>query len=260
MRFPLILSCFVLFLCSALAAGIDLSERQASVIGRRIWQNESAGTIDGLTAWNDGENFASLGIGHFIWYPKGIEGPFDESFPKLVDFLRAHRVEMPGFLSSTGDCPWSTKAAFEKDFRSPRMKALRDFLARTVPEQTQFIVARLETALSKMLDAVPAAQRPTIRSRFYSVASTPEGVYALIDYVNFKGEGLLSTERYEGEGWGLLQVLQHMEGFPEGRAAVQEFARSAKKVLTRRVESSPAERGESRWLAGWKNRIDTYAK
>ena len=29
----------------------------------------------------------------------------------------------------------------------------------------------------------------------------------MIDYVNFKGDGLKPTERYKGEGWGLLQVL-----------------------------------------------------
>lgn len=260
MRLPLILLCFVLSIDAALAAGIDLGERQAASIGRRIWQNESGGTVDGLTAWNAGEDFASLGIGHFIWYPEGMDGPFDESFPKLVDFLRSRRVRMPDFLATTPDCPWRTKAEFDREFRSPRMTALREFLAKTVPAQTQFIVARLEAALPKMLDAAPAPQRSTLRSRFYAVASTPEGVYALIDYVNFKGEGVLSTERYRGQGWGLLQVLQNMKVPDEGPAAVRDFARSAKEILTRRVANSPAERRESRWLTGWKNRIDTYAE
>ena len=47
----------------------------------------------------------------------------------------------------------------------------------------------------------------------------------LIDYVNFKGEGVLETERYRGRGWGLLQVL---EGMPEQAARLRmrrdEFA------------------------------------
>ena len=55
-------------------------------IGKKIWQNECDGTLAGLTSWNTGENFASLGIGHFIWYPKGVRGPFEESFPAFVDF------------------------------------------------------------------------------------------------------------------------------------------------------------------------------
>ncbi|PYK40467.1 MAG: hypothetical protein DME60_07965, partial [Verrucomicrobia bacterium] len=54
---------------------ISLTHSEALVIGKRIWQNECNGTVAGLTSWNEGENFASLGIGHFIWYPKGQRGP-----------------------------------------------------------------------------------------------------------------------------------------------------------------------------------------
>ena len=50
-------------------------------LGNRIWKNECAGSVAGLVSWNDGEAFPSLGIGHFIWYPAGYTGPFDESFP-----------------------------------------------------------------------------------------------------------------------------------------------------------------------------------
>jgi len=65
------------------AQSIRLSDEQAARIGAKIWQNESGHTIGGLTAWNFGEEFASLGIGHFIWYPAGRRGPFEESFPPL---------------------------------------------------------------------------------------------------------------------------------------------------------------------------------
>ncbi|MGZ5512150.1 MAG: hypothetical protein ACXWG7_02070, partial [Chthoniobacterales bacterium] len=74
-------------LCLALAGSgfpaqaITLSRADAQRIGRKVWQNECGGTIAGLTSWNAGENFASLGIGHFIWYPKDVRGPFEESFP-----------------------------------------------------------------------------------------------------------------------------------------------------------------------------------
>ena len=60
---------------------IQVAQSDAEVIGKKIWLNESAGKVEGLTAWNQGENHASLGIGHFIWYPKNHEGPFQESFP-----------------------------------------------------------------------------------------------------------------------------------------------------------------------------------
>ena len=57
------------------SAAINLSPAETRRIGNRIWQNECGGTVAGLTSWNAGENFASLGIGHFIWYPKGRRGP-----------------------------------------------------------------------------------------------------------------------------------------------------------------------------------------
>jgi hypothetical protein len=82
------------------------------------------------------------------------------------------------------------------------------------------------------------------------------GLYVFVDYVNFKGEGILLTERYRGQGWGLLQVLEAMGDGP----ALSEFSRAANRVLTRRVANSPPERGEQRWLQGWRNRIRTYAE
>src|ERR1051325_10815153 len=75
--------------CPDIFSGIALSHAEAVRIGNKVWQNESNGTIAGLTSWNKGENFASLGIGHFIWYPKGLKGPFEESFPKLLNFISA---------------------------------------------------------------------------------------------------------------------------------------------------------------------------
>src|SRR5438552_868437 len=81
-----------------------LSNADLDRIGKRIWQNECNGTVDGLTSWNTGENFASLGIGHFIWYPAGVEGPFEESFPRLVKWFQQNSVSLPAWLSATKDC------------------------------------------------------------------------------------------------------------------------------------------------------------
>src|SRR5215210_6934396 len=85
-------------------AGANLTDTELDSIGRRVWQNECGGTVQGLTSWNAGEDFASLGIGHFIWYPRGRRGPFEESFPKLVAFLKARKAAVPAWLE--GDCPW----------------------------------------------------------------------------------------------------------------------------------------------------------
>ena len=241
----------------ALQAAIDISPADAQRIGKRIWQNECGGTIFGLTSWNAGENFASLGIGHFIWYPKGQRGPFDESFPKLVSFVSAHGAKLPQFLLPGHDsfCPWNSRAEFEHAIDSPKMKQLRQFLVDTIDLQAQFLITRLQEALPKMMSQ--AADRENLQRQFERVASTAQGCYALVDYVNFKGEGTLVTERYRGQGWGLLQVLENMHN---SQSALDEFAASAKTILRRRVANSPPERGEARWLSGWLARIDGYAK
>ncbi len=244
---------FLILLASVLTASAALSEKELESIGRRVWKNECGGTRDGLTSWNVGEDFASLGIGHFIWYPRGASGPFEESFPKLVRALRDAGVKVPAWLRDGADCPWSTRAEFQKDFHSVRMNELRDMLAATVPQQSRFLAQRMDEALPKMVAAAPGGQRDKIRENFRSLAATGAGTFALIDYVNFKGEGTKPEERYKGEGWGLLQVLAGMRG-----SSPEAFAASAANVLERRVKNSPPDRNESRWLAGWKSRVRAY--
>lgn len=246
---------FILLIVTS-SCGFALSDRELDSIGRRVWKNECGGTRDGLTSWNAGENFASLGIGHFIWYPKGVRGPFDESFPKLVRFLAARGMTVPAWLE--GACPWSSRAEFQAAFQGGKMRALRELLAGTVPLQAQFLAQRMEEALPKMLDAAPAADRANVRAQFQRLAASGAGTFALIDYVNFKGEGTKASERYRGEGWGLLQVLAGMRG--TGAGAAREFGDSADAVLTRRVRNAPPERKERRWLAGWKSRVRAYGE
>ena len=235
-----------------LSQAIQLSDAQANEIGRRIWKNECGGTVDGLTSWNSGEDFASLGIAHFIWYPEGKRGPFEESFPKLAAYLTGQGLEVPGWLR--GACAWNTRAQFEADFQSPRMRQLRTLLAATIPQQARFAAQRLEQALPKMLAAAPAGDREKVKANFYRVAAQPLGYYALMDYVNFKGEGVSPTERYNDQGWGLSQVLENMSSGP----ALPAFAAAADQVLTRRVKNSPPARNEAKWLPGWRNRLNTY--
>lgn len=238
------------------ASAQSLPQSQLERIGRRIWQNECAGTVEGLTSWNKGEYFASLGIGHFIWYPAGVQGPFEESFPPLVQWLQQSGAPVPPWLLKTKDCPWATREAFEQDRNSPRQKELRDLLSRTVAHQTQFIIHRLAAATPKFKAAAGKAA-PHVERNIALLQQSAAGNFGLIDYVNFKGEGLNPKERYNGQGWGLLQVLIEMKAAgAEGAPAA--FAEAAKKVLTRRVQNAPPERKEQRWLEGWKNRCDGY--
>ena len=242
------------------AEPVRISDADALRIGKRIWQNESNGTVAGLTAWNAGENFASLGIGHFIWYPQDVHAPFEESFPKLLAFARERHVAIPPWLNQSSACPWNSRAEFSSAQNSTQMRELRQFLSRTIDLQAQFMVARLQQSLAKMLDEAAAADRANVERQFARVAGTPHGCYALVDYVNFKGEGVLHTERYRGEGWGLLQVLEQMHGSENGPGAAREFSNSAAAMLRRRVQNSPPERHEARWLPGWLNRVHSYSQ
>lgn len=238
-------------------SGIHLSDADAAAIGRKIWQNECGGTIEGLTSWNQGEDFPSLGIGHFIWYVKGRPGPFKESFPPLISYLKSRKVPMPGWVAQANGSPWASRGQFNSEKNSPQMKELRRFLSNTVTEQTGFIVQRLEKALPAMKASTPnKGDSERIEANFYRVSQSRSGMYALIDYVNFKGEGIKPEEKYKGQGWGLRDVLLEMKG----KASVNEFSDAAKRVLQRRVANSPSSRGESRWLPGWINRCEGYKR
>lgn len=241
---------------------ISLSDEQAEWIGNKIFRNECGGKDRCLITWNEGEDFVSLGIGHCIWYPEGKIGPFKETFPALLRFIVAHGKALPAWLQVNGEprCPWQSRKDLLDEGESERVCELRNFLTETKGFQLLFIVERLNLALPKMLEAAPESLKPHIKEQFRRMAASPAGVYALADYVNFRGEGLLATERYNGQGWGLLQVLERMQGTDAGRCAVEEFARTAEEVLAERVKNSPPERNEKRWLPGWKKRLGTYSR
>src|SRR5437870_13007960 len=188
-----------LLLAGQALPAITLSQTEALRIGKKIWQNECNGTVSGLTSWNPDENFASLGIGHFIWYPQGLRGPFEESFPKLVNFVASQGAKLPKSLLGGGElhCPWQSRTEFLRAQQTPEMKQLRQFLVDTVDLQAQFMVERLQKALPKMLDETAASNRAKVQQQFQRVASSPQGPYALVDYVNVKGDGTWHTERYQ---------------------------------------------------------------
>ena len=233
-------------------------------IGKKIWQNECGGTIAGLTSWNAGENFASLGIGHFIWYPKGVRGPFEESFPKFVAFAaRTRRQAAAGRRCRTATaCPWKSRAEFLAASKVSGDEGIAPIPRRhgrssgAIPGSTPAAGASEDAGGS-----APVAERAKIEQQFERVASTPQGCYALVDYVNFKGEGRSRHRALSGQGWGLLQVLEGMTGSGNGAARrPRNLLNRPRNVLTQRVQNSPPERNESRWLPGWLKRVNSYTK
>ncbi len=252
MKLQSILLAAAIALCAAQAAfALEISASDAARIGHKVWQNECDGTVEGLVSWNPGEAFPSLGIGHFIWYAAGKRGPFEESFPELIALFKKQSIPLPEWVC--GPSPWKTSAEMNRD--TARVHQLRALLSKTITLQTAFLVHRLESALPKMLAATK--EKAEVKARFNRIGATPAGTFALIDYVNFKGEGVLSTERYDGQGWGLLQVL---EGMKDGSDAVRDFSDSAKRVLARRVKNAPPSHHEERWLPGWQARVGRYAE
>ena len=240
---------------------VFISQVQAQEIGQKIWFNECSGSIAKLTHWNEGEEFPSFGIGHFIWFPKHIkikksEVIFDEQFPQMRAFLAQHGKVMPTLFQ--GSCPWKTRDEFMRQINSQKMNLLRDFLVETIDLQARYIVHRFNKSLDYLLSQISPFQRMHVLKQIKRMATSGRGVYAMVDYLNFKGEGLKSSEAYFGKRWGLLQLLTKMHGDSLGDEPRKEFAQAAREVLAQRVQNSPKERNEARWLPGWLNRIDSY--
>ena len=80
-------------------------------------------------------------------------------------------------------------------------------------------------------------------------------MYILVDYLNFKHAGTSDLERYQNKGWGLLQVLLHMNNTGDVR---QDFVTAAQEILLQRVSLSPKESNEAKWIKGWFKRLQTY--
>lgn len=239
----------------------DLPSDTYGKIGNLIWRNESGNSVEKLTWWNEGEEFASLGIGHFIWYPAHEKKVFSQVFPELLTFLYDHEVLIPAWLGNPqafASCPWQTKEQFFAAFKTDKLIELRTLLSGTVDLQMQFIVMRTQTKLKHLIAQAKPKSRPKLQLLIKQLYQSPNGLYALIDYINFKGDGTNAHERYNGQGWGLLQVLQNMNYTNNNNLLVEQFADSAKKLLTLRIKNSPKARNEQKFLLGWINRVNTY--
>lgn len=254
--FPL----FLFLVTDAAAQKISLSQQEIQHIGERVFENECASKDENLIVWNEGEDFLSLGIGHFIWHPKNSKEIFEGSFIKFLECAKASGEKIPAWLDRKPfpACPWSSRNNFLTAQNDRRLIELKDFLIRTKSLQADFIVKRLENALSVILKHASEGNRERLILQLERLISTPSGVYALADYVNFKGHGIVPSEKYQGKGWGVLQVLEGMREESDAPDAVGEFARSANAVLEDRVKNSPSCRNEQKWLPGWQRRVNSY--
>ncbi len=230
------------------------SPQEEEQISARIYANECSSKPENLISWNIGEEFLSLGIGHFTWYPENYQGPYVEVFPKFIQRLEEESFPLPKWVK--GPCPWGSREEFSRA-DPQQIQELQNLLLSTKVQQTDLIVQRMQNVLPKLLNATPDDSKELVKANYERVANATMGFYLLIDYLNFKGEGTSPKEEYNGERWGLLQVLLQMDPNKDPKVA---FVESAKAVLLHRVNNAPSSRNEIRWLPGWNNRIDTYLK
>ena len=227
-------------------------------LGQKIWQRECGGSVAGLTCWNNGEEFPSLGIGHFIWYPAGKTKIFEETFPALLNYLIEHTIILPDWLikAKENGCPWHTQKEFNAAQTSEKMNQLRTLLHTTIDLQAEFIITQANNSMMKIIGHAPVEKKEDIERKLSRLKNTNNGLYALIDYLHFKGSGTNPAEQYHNQGWGLLQILESMELIDSN--PLQSFVNTAKNLLITRVKNSPPERNEARWLPGWLNRVESY--
>lgn len=269
----------------------DYAKIVAYVAGNEF-QNNPEGAID----WNDGEAFASLGIGHFIWYPKDVEQRFTESFPKMARFLlqnwpdesslndeaRSHYRYARNFFYTRDEvrfCPWNTKTEFLKWKReNPHGWSSLIFFLNHAPVkriQVDYLNADFQMSLVALIDdlqgeenlrAMEALEGITLaqvidieRHTILNLLQSKAGATALMDYTNFKGDGIDTRMRYQSVGWGLQQVLFWAQSSEQSALSnLQAFSRAALRTLLRRSElaSNPIERDQ--WIHGWANRVLGY--
>lgn len=232
-------------------------------IGERIAYNETANKPENLIFWSKKEPFPSLGIGHFIWIPKGVKVSFEETFPQMVAFV-SKTIPAPNWLSKLDPMvpPWSNRQAFIQDRSSERVRALHRWLTETKDEQAAFILQRFQRKLNEGLSELSFTDQWKVKETIELMAAHKTSAYALLDYFNFKGLGNNSNEQYEGKGWGLLDVLAAMPSVTK-ESRLQAFVATAKALLKRRAEHAPTAKQrqiEQKWLKGWYHRLDSYLK
>lgn len=242
-------------LLAFLAFALALSPEESEKAGEKIYQNECGKSPVALVHWNKGEEFGSFGIGHFIWYPEGKKGPYEETLPDLLVFLQKEGKTLPKTLERAS-CPWSSFAEFSQDKEGPLAREIRAFFHTTKGGQVRFMRQRLEKALNSMESLVEGEKKEQLLGAIASLEKDARGIFALLDYSNFKGTGLSASESYQGKGWGLFQVLLEMD--LEVEDPVEAFVFSAKGLLEKRVLNSPKSKIEKRWLPGWNKRLDRY--
>lgn len=222
-----------------------------------IYMNETGGKPDALIIKNDKENVCSLGIGHFIWYPTGVKQQYKETFPGLLKELQktdgafkgAVDVEIPP------TCPWKStselNAAKSTDVYKRLVAGLTSPAGKRV--QVNYMIERAREAIAET-----AKEDPDSVKKMLDLLETEQGTYAVIDYVNFKGNSA-ETEAYGDFHWGFKTAIYVMSK-DETLKPEKRFQIAVETLLEMRVEEAKKlGKDESSFLTGWLKRVNTYS-
>lgn len=226
----------------------------------------------GITMWNSGEDFLSLGIGHFLWMPEKLfeDSPYQQSFKSFLEYyverfgLEAIPAQLQKlFFDENGQVkamPWNSKKEFDAQFDSGDLVAIRSFLNKkeNVIAQVDFILDRMKKNIAQI---VKESKNPEGTLAYITELTTEGGdkLFPLIDYVNFKGDGLSPEDKKVVDGkeirWGLKQVLElavEKKNDQPDRKASDIFPDAAVLTLSKRPDYQ-------KWREGWRSRIyDNY--
>jgi hypothetical protein len=257
----IIMYLILLLLFSHASALASLNELDAKKIGMVIWNNEAEKRVDLLAYWGSYSTFPEIGIGHYIWYPQGQTGPYTAQFPPLCAYMQERGVQLPQWILeayTAGGAPWQTRDEFIRD--TERTNELRQFLASTVDLQTQFMIKRLEDEWIAILAEAPSDRQEHLCHSFNLMRSSLLGTYALVDYLNFKGNGLNPREERNGHRFGLLQVMLDLPDGLNDENITKAFAICAARRLVNYIGHFYPEYRPVKFLAGWVKRVSTYSR
>lgn len=212
-------------------------------------KNHEAYAEQRLIKWNLHEPYPYLGIGHFIWFPKGQNFPVVEDFPKLLKFFDKEGVDLPLWLKNSFSCPWSSRSEFEED--KTKSLQLRSLLESTYHLQVKYLVSHSFETFEKIVAS--CEDQNLMHKKILKLLQDPRGLFALVDYCHFKGSGLNEKEFKNGKGFGLKQVL---ESLSLDECSLEFFVKTAKDILKERVQHSDGH--DTKWLSGWIKRLDHY--
>lgn len=231
--------------------GYKISGANVKQVAELVYKNETGGNPQYLMFWSAKEPFPSLGIGHFIWFPANYNSSFGNTLPLLIDFYKSKNIKVPKLLQQY-NAPWNSKQEFEtyKQNNPDEVAEIIKFFEKTKHIQVEYMFNRIINSFNNIVQT--SSNKSKVIFQFNRIISQKNGIYLLVDYTNFKGEG--ATENSIS---GLRNVLENMKGVKQDATVYYDFANSCKDVLINRVYLSN-NYSETKFLQGWAKRCNSY--